>query len=45
MPITVNDDIHSFIESLEQEPFDQNSLKRYGLKNEDVVNLLKQVFE
>ena len=45
LPITVNDDIHSFIESLEQEPFDQNSLKRYGLKNEDVVNLLKQVFE
>lgn len=44
LPITVNDDIHSFIESLEQEPFDQNSLKRYGLKNEDVVNLLKQVF-
>lgn len=45
LPITVNDDIHSFIESLEQEPFDQNSLKRYGLKNEDVVNSLKQVFE
>ena len=45
LPITVNYDIHSFIESLEQEPFDQNSLKRYGLKNEDVVNLLKQVFE
>ena len=44
LPITVNDDIHSFIESLEQEPFDQNSLKRYGLKNEDLVNLLKQVF-
>ena len=24
--------------------FDQNSLKRYGLKNEDIVELLKQVF-
>ena len=44
LPITVIGDIHSFIESLEQEPFDQNSLKRYGLKNEDIVNLLKKVF-
>lgn len=44
LPITVNTDIHSFIDSLEQEPFDQNSLKRYGLKNEDIVNLLKRIF-
>ena len=44
LPITVNDDIHIFIESLEQEPFDQNSLKRYGLKNEDIVSLLKEIF-
>lgn len=44
MPITVNDDIHSFIESLEQEPFDQKSLKNYGLKNEDIVSLLKEIF-
>ena len=41
---TVDADIHSFIDLLEQEPFDQNSLKRYGLKNEDVVEALKQVF-
>lgn len=41
---TVDADIHSFIDLLEQEIFDQNSLKRYGLKNEDVVELLKQVF-
>ena len=33
-----------FIDLLEQEPFDQNSLKRYGLKNENVVELLKRVF-
>ena len=44
LPIAVDVDIHSFIDLLEQEPFDQNSLKRYGLKNEDIVELLKQVF-
>ena len=44
LPIKVSLDIHHFIESLEQEPFDQNSLKRYGLKNEEVVNLLKHIF-
>ena len=27
MPASVNNDIHSFIDSLEQEPFDQNLLK------------------
>ncbi len=45
LPITVNADIHNFIESLEQEPFDQNSLKNYGLKNKDIVSLLKETFE
>ena len=44
LPTAVDADIHSFIDLLEQEPFDQNSLKRYGLKNEDIVELLKQVF-
>ena len=44
LPIAVDADIHSFIDLLEQEPFDQNSLKRYGLKNEEIVELLKQVF-
>ena len=44
LQIAVDADIHSFIELLNQELFDQNSLKRYGLKNEDVVELLKQVF-
>ena len=42
---TVNADIHNFIQALDKEPFDQNSLKEYGLKNEDVVNLLKQIYE
>ena len=44
LPIAVDADIYSFIDLLEQEPFDQHSLKRYGLKNEDVVEVLKQVF-
>lgn len=44
LPIAVDADIHSFIDLLEQEPFDQNSLKRYGLKNEDIMELLKKVF-
>ena len=45
LPIAVDADIHSFIDQLEQEPFDQNSLKLYGLKNDEVVNLLKEIFE
>ena len=44
LPIAVDADMHSFIDLLEQEPFDQNSLKRYGLKNEDIMELLKKVF-
>ena len=44
LPEIVNTDIHSFINSLEQEPFENNSLKEYGLENEDVVNLLNQIF-
>lgn len=44
LPVSVNEDIHMFIDSLEKEPFDQNSLKMYGLKNDDVVVLLKQAF-
>ena len=44
LPEIVNTDIHSFINSLEKEPFEKDSLKEYGLENEDVVNLLKQIF-
>lgn len=44
LPESVNRDIHVFIDSLAQEPFDQNSLKMYGLKNEDVVNQLMKIF-
>lgn len=44
LPQSVDEDIRSFIESLEQDPFDSNSLKQYGLKNQDVVELLKHVY-
>lgn len=44
LPETVKTDIDSFIESLEQEPFDANSLKNYGLVNQDVIDTLRRVF-
>ena len=44
LPETVDSDVQTFIDSLEQEPFDQNSLKTYGLKNDDVVSLLKRIY-
>ena len=45
LPAGVNRDIHEFIDVLEQEPFDVNSLKMYGLKNNEVVDVLRYVFE
>ena len=44
LPSSVKADIHKFIDSLKEEPWDQNSLKMYGLKNADVVVLLRQIF-
>ena len=41
LPLSVKADMDIFIDSLENEPFDDNSLKNYGLKNEEVVELLK----
>lgn len=37
-------DIEAFILSLEKEPFDDNSLKKYGLKNEEVIEELRKVY-
>ena len=37
--------LDTFIESLENESFDANLLKNYGLKNKEVVEVLKRVFE
>lgn len=44
LPTTVKADMDAFINSLIQEPFDSNSLKSYGLKNEDVTSVLHRVF-
>lgn len=44
LPDLVHKDIEGFINDLEQEPLDQNSLKTYGLKNDEVVAALKHVF-
>ena len=44
LPDSVHKDIEGFINDLEQEPLDQNSLKTYGLKNDEVVAALKHVF-
>lgn len=45
LPMSVKTDIDAFIDSLAEEPFDDNSLKNYGLKNEEVVEVLKTVFD
>ena len=44
LPTTAKGDIDAFIGSLEQEPFDSNSLKSYGLKNDDVIEVLHRAF-
>lgn len=44
LPISVKTDIDVFIGALEQEPFDDNSLKIYGLKNQEVIEALRRIF-
>ena len=44
LPNAVKKDIDTFIDSLEKEPFDYNSLRNYGLKNEEVMEVLKRTF-
>jgi hypothetical protein len=44
LPNTVKKDIDTFIDSLEKERFDDNSLRNYGLKNEEVMEVLKRTF-
>lgn len=41
---TAKTDTDSFIKSLEQEKFDANSLKNYGLFNQNVIDTLRSVF-
>lgn len=44
IPENVSQDIHAFIQSLDQEPFDRNLLQFYGLRNAEVVELLRNIF-
>ena len=44
LPTVVKADIDEFIASLSSEPFDNNSLKNYGLKNDEIVSVLNRVF-
>jgi hypothetical protein len=43
-PVSVKSDIDTFIASLENDPFDDNSLKNYGLKNEEVIEVLVRTY-
>jgi hypothetical protein len=43
-PVSVKSDIDTFITSLENDTFDDNSLKNYGLKNEEVIEVLVRTF-
>ena len=44
LPEAVETDIRAFIDLLAQDPFDSNSLKTYGLSNDEVVEVLHRVF-
>lgn len=44
LPAAVETDIRAFIDLLAQDPFDSNSLKTYGLSNDEVVEVLHRVF-
>lgn len=45
LPASVKSDIDMFIDSLTLDSFDSNSLKTYGLKNEEVIDALRRTFE
>ena len=44
LPEAVETDVRAFIDLLAQDPFDSNSLKAYGLRNDEVVEVLHRVF-
>ena len=44
LPEAVETDIRAFVDLLAQDPFDSNSLKAYGLRNDEVVEVLHRVF-
>lgn len=45
LPISVKNDIDNFIVTLIDNPFDYNSLKRHELKNEEVIDKLKSIYD
>lgn len=44
LPKTVSNDIHQFISSLKENPFDNNSLERYRIDTNRVIDRLKEIF-
>ena len=44
LPQNVHNDMESFIQKLNDEPFDKNLLKEYGLSNEDVLYRLQELY-
>lgn len=44
LPLSVKIDIYKFIEDLVTNPFDNNLLTAYGLRNQEVIEELKKVF-
>ena len=44
LPQSVEKDIYAFINMLASDTFDNNMLREYGLKNQDVIDLLNNVF-
>ena len=45
LPVSVKADIDTFVELLEKEPFDDNLLKNSGLRNQEVMDVLRRVFD
>ena len=44
LPQSVKIDIYAFINMLASDPFDNNMLRGYGLKNQDVIDALNNAF-
>ena len=44
LPENVHIDMKNFIEKLNDEPFEKNLLKEYGLSNADVLARLRQLY-
>lgn len=45
LPISVKNDLDDFVNALIENPFDFNSLKMHDLKNEEVIDIIKNIYE